>query len=41
MSMRVLLADDHQIVRQGIKAILEREGFEAVAEGTVSLRSPS
>jgi len=34
MSMRVLLADDHQIVRQGIRAILEREGFEVVGEGT-------
>jgi len=32
--MRVLLADDHQIVRQGIRAILEREGFEVVGEGT-------
>lgn len=34
MSVRVLLADDHQIVRQGIRAILEREGFEVVGEGT-------
>lgn len=34
MSLRVLLADDHQIVRQGIRAILEREGFEVVGEGT-------
>jgi len=34
MPMRVLLADDHKIVRQGIRAILEREGFEIVGEGT-------
>jgi DNA-binding NarL/FixJ family response regulator len=34
MSIRVLLADDHRIVRQGIRAILEREGFEVVGEGT-------
>lgn len=34
MSLRVLLADDHQIVRQGIRAILEREGFEVVGEGS-------
>lgn len=30
--IRVLLADDHVIVRQGIRAILEREGFEIVGE---------
>src|SRR5207244_10708181 len=29
---RILLADDHQIVRQGLKALLEREGFAVVAE---------
>jgi DNA-binding NarL/FixJ family response regulator len=32
MSVRVLLADDHGIVRQGLRAILEREGFEVVGE---------
>ena len=32
MPVTVLLADDHQIVRQGIKVLLEREGFEVVAE---------
>jgi two-component system, NarL family, response regulator NreC len=32
MAVRVLLADDHSIVRQGLRAILEREGFEVVAE---------
>jgi two-component system, NarL family, response regulator NreC len=34
MPLRVLLADDHQIVRQGFRAILERAGFEVVGEGT-------
>ena len=32
MPVSVLLADDHQIVRQGIKVLLEREGFEIVGE---------
>jgi two-component system, NarL family, response regulator NreC len=32
MAVRILLADDHQIVRQGVKALLEREGFQVVAE---------
>ncbi|MBI3669801.1 MAG: response regulator transcription factor, partial [Acidobacteria bacterium] len=30
--MRIFLADDHLIVRQGFKALLEREGFEVVGE---------
>jgi DNA-binding NarL/FixJ family response regulator len=33
MSCRILLADDHCIVRQGLRTLLEREGFEVVAEG--------
>jgi DNA-binding NarL/FixJ family response regulator len=32
MAVRVLLADDHQIVRQGLRALLEREGFDVVGE---------
>jgi len=39
---RILLADDHQIVRQGLKALLEREGFAVVAEvadGQEAIRS--
>src|SRR6266850_3195003 len=32
MPNRILLADDHAIVRQGLKALLEREGFVVVAE---------
>ena len=32
MPNRILLADDHAIVRQGLKALLEREGFTVIAE---------
>ena len=32
MPLRILLADDHVIVRQGFRALLEREGLEVVAE---------
>src|SRR5438445_4594819 len=32
MPNRILLADDHAIVRQGLRALLEREGFVVVAE---------
>ncbi len=32
MPTRILLADDHLIVRQGLRALLEREGFVVVAE---------
>lgn len=34
MPLRVLLADDHLIVRQGLKGLLEREGFEVVGEAS-------
>jgi DNA-binding NarL/FixJ family response regulator len=30
--LRVLLADDHQIVREGFRALLDRNGFAVVAE---------
>ncbi len=30
MALRILLADDHAMVRQGLKALLERDGFEVV-----------
>jgi DNA-binding NarL/FixJ family response regulator len=39
---RILLADDHLIVRQGLRALLEREGFSVVAEvadGQEAIRS--
>ncbi len=32
MAVTVLLADDHPIVRQGLKALLEREGLKVVGE---------
>ena len=32
MPLRVLLADDHQIVREGFRAILERHAFHVVCE---------
>jgi len=32
MPSRILLADDHLIVRQGLKALLEHEGFAVIAE---------
>lgn len=32
MPIRVLLADDHAIVREGIKSLLEREGFQIAGE---------
>lgn len=34
MPLRILLADDHVIVRQGLRALLEREGFDVVAEAS-------
>ncbi len=32
MSVRVLLVDDHQVMRQGLRALLEREQFHVVGE---------
>jgi len=32
MPIRILLADDHQMVRQGLRALLEQEGFKVVGE---------
>jgi DNA-binding NarL/FixJ family response regulator len=34
MTIRVVLADDHVLVRQGLKSLLEREGFQIVAEAS-------
>ena len=32
MPIQVIVADDHQLVRQGLRALLEREGFGVVGE---------
>ncbi|HEV8441351.1 MAG TPA: response regulator transcription factor [Methylomirabilota bacterium] len=32
MSVRILLVDDHQLVREGLRALLEREQFQVVGE---------
>jgi two-component system response regulator NreC len=34
MPIRVVLADDHVLVRQGLKSLLEREGFHVVGEAS-------
>src|SRR5437867_5196559 len=34
MRIRVLLADDHLMVRQGLKALLEREGLDVIGEAS-------
>jgi DNA-binding NarL/FixJ family response regulator len=34
MPIRVVLADDHVLVRQGLKSLLEREGFQVIAEAS-------
>jgi DNA-binding NarL/FixJ family response regulator len=42
MPTRVLLADDHSLIRQALRALLERQGFQVVSEasnGQEALRS--
>src|SRR5207244_9911548 len=34
MSIRVVLADDHVLVRQGLRSLLEKEKFQVVAEAS-------
>jgi two-component system, NarL family, response regulator NreC len=34
MTIRVVLADDHQLVRQSLKALLERDGFQVAGEAS-------
>src|SRR2546427_2499329 len=34
MPIRVVLAEDHALVREGLKALLEREGFQVVGEAS-------
>ncbi|HMF97955.1 MAG TPA: response regulator transcription factor [Vicinamibacterales bacterium] len=37
MPVRVLVADDHAVVRQGFRALLERNGFDVAGEATNGL----
>ena len=37
MPLRVILADDHHIVRQGIRMLIERQGIQVVAEAADGL----
>jgi len=39
MGLRVLLADDHPVFRQGLRALLEREKFEVVGEASDGLEA--
>ena len=39
MRLRILLADDHRVVRQGLKALLEQQGFEVVGEASDGLEA--
>jgi two-component system response regulator NreC len=42
MPTRILLADDHALIRQGLRALLEKHGFQVVSEasdGQETLRS--
>ena len=39
MSINILLVDDHQVVREGLRALLEREGFEIVGEADNGYRA--
>lgn len=34
MPLTVVLADDHQVLRQGVRGLLERHGFDVVAEAS-------
>ena len=34
MTIRIVLADDHQLIRQGVRALLERERFHVVGEAS-------
>ena len=39
MPLRILLADDHEIVRQGLRALLEQAGFEVTGEAADGLEA--
>lgn len=39
ISLRILLADDHRVVRQGLEALLERGGFAVVGKASDGLEA--
>ncbi|MGH9742673.1 MAG: response regulator [Candidatus Acidiferrum sp.] len=39
MPIRIVLADDHILVRQGLKSLLEREGHQVIAEASDGLEA--
>jgi DNA-binding NarL/FixJ family response regulator len=39
MSIRIVLADDHAMIRQGLKAILEAEGFQVPGEASNGIQA--
>jgi len=39
MATRVMLVDDHEIVRQGLTALLEREGFAIIGQAADGMRA--
>src|SRR5215813_5311779 len=39
MSVRILLVDDHALVRQGLRSLLEREGIRIVGEAADGLEA--
>ena len=34
MAVRVVIADDHEMLRQGLRVLLKEEGFEFVGEAS-------
>ena len=40
-SLRVLVADDHALVREGFRALLERKGYEVSGEAVNGLEAVS
>jgi DNA-binding NarL/FixJ family response regulator len=39
MSIKILLADDHELVREGFRVLLERDGFQVVGEAADGYRA--